>query len=137
VIIEKVELGNWGVQWFEGEFIGIVDGKEVITKKFTPAPVPSKLVIAPDDLELEADGMDATRVVFTVVDQVGNPLPYHTDAIEFQLEGPGTIIGPTKTALIGGAIATWVRTVQEEGVIRLRGVTTRLESLAIEIRVAK
>lgn len=137
VIIEKVELGNWGVQWFEGEFIGIVDGKEVITKKFTPAPVPSKLVIAPDDLELEADGMDATRVVFTVVDQVGNPLPYHTDAIEFQLEGPGTIIGPTKTALIGGAIATWVRTAQEEGVIRLRGVTTRLESLAIEIRVAK
>jgi beta-galactosidase len=94
-------------------------------------------VIQPDDLELKADGMDATRVVFMVVDQMGNPLPYLNDAIEFQLEGPGTIIGPSKTALIGGAIATWVRTTEEVGTIRLKGVTTRLESETIEIKVRK
>ena len=137
VIIEHLEIGQWGVQWFEAEFIGIVDGEEVITRKFTPAPVPTKLVIAPDDLELKADGMDATRVVFAAVDQMGNPLPYLADAIEFQLGGPGMIIGPTKTALIGGAIATWVKTTEEEGIITLKGVTTRLESETIEIRVRK
>jgi beta-galactosidase len=137
VVIDKVEVGDWGVQWFEGEFIGIVDGEEVIVRRFTPASVPTKLVIQPDDLELKADGMDATRVVFMVVDQMGNPLPYLNDAIEFQLEGPGTIIGPTKTALIGGAIATWVRTTEEAGTIRLKGVTTRLKSETIEIKVRK
>jgi beta-galactosidase len=137
VVIDKLEIGQWGVQWFEGEFIGIVDGEEVITKKFTPAPVPAKLVISPDDLELKADGMDATRVVFMVVDQMGNPLPYLTDAIEFQLEGPGELIGPAKTALIGGAIATWVRAGEEEGTITLKGVTSRLESEAVEIKVKK
>ena len=81
--------------------------------------------------------MDATRVVFAAVDQMGNPLPYLADAIEFQLGGPGMIIGPTKTALIGGAIATWVKTTEEEGIITLKGVTTRLESETIEIRVRK
>ena len=135
VIIDKLDLPKWRVQWFEGEFIGIVDGEEVIAKQFTPAPVPTKLVIEPDDLELKADGMDATRVVFKVVDQMGNILPYFTDAIEFQLEGPGTVIGPTKTALIGGAIATWVRTTADEGIIALKGATPTLESETVKIVV--
>lgn len=137
VVIEKIDLPDWRVQWFEGEFIGIVDGEEVITKKFTPAPVPTKLVIEPDDLELNADGSDATRVVFRVVDQMGNTLPYFTDAIEFELEGPGTIIGPAKTALIGGAIAAWVRAGEEDGTIRLRGVTPRLASETAKIIVRR
>lgn len=137
VIIDQMEIGEWGLQWFDAEFIGIVDGKAVVTKRFAAAPVPTKLEIAPDDLELKADGMDATRVVFTVVDQVGNPLPYLMEPIEFHIEGPGTIIGPTKTSLIGGAIATWVRTKEEEGIITLKGVTPRLESATVEIRVRK
>ena len=97
-----------------------MDGEEVISKKYAAASVATKLVTIPDDLELKADGMDATRVVFMVVDQAGNPLPYLTDAIEFELEGPGAIIGPRQTALIGGAIATWVRAAEEEGAITLR-----------------
>lgn len=137
VVIDQMEIGEWGLEWFDGEFIGIVDGEEVISKKYAAAPVATKLVTIPDDLELKADGMDATRVVFMVVDQAGNPLPYLTDAIEFELEGPGAIIGPRQTALIGGAIATWVRAAEEEGVITLRGRTPRFESETVEIKVRK
>jgi len=137
VVIRELKTGIWGVQWYDAEFIGIVDGEEVTVKKFAAAPVPTKLEIEADDTTLIADGSDATRVVFKVVDQVGNILPYLNEVIEFEIEGSGTLIGPKVTGLIGGCIATWVRTTGEEGTIKIKGVTTRFESETIEIEVKK
>ena len=106
-------------------------------KKYAANPVPTKLTIEADDQELMADGSDATRVVFKVVDQAGNLMPYLNEVIEFEVEGPGTIIGPKLTGLIGGCIATWVKTTGEEGTIKIKGVTTRFESETVEIKVKK
>ena len=64
-----------------------MDGEEVTVKKFAAAPVPTKLEIEADGTTLIADGNDATRVVFKVVDQVGNILPYLNEVIEFEIEG--------------------------------------------------
>ena len=128
-------FGEWGCDWHDGEFIGYIDGKPVIRKFFVKDPVMSKLDIASDDTELRADGQDATRIVFKVLDQAGNLLPYAPDFIKIEIEGPGEIVGPSEVTLIGGCIAAWVKSTTEPGVIRVKAKSTRLESETIEIDV--
>lgn len=128
-------FGEWGCDWHDGEFIGYIDGKPVIRKFFVKDPVMSKLDIAADDTELKADGQDATRIVFKVLDQAGNLLPYAADFIKIEIEGPGEIVGPSEVTLIGGCIAAWVKSTTEPGVIRVKAKSTRLESETIEIDV--
>jgi beta-galactosidase len=64
---------------------------------------------------------------------VGNPLPYLADFIKIELTGPGEIIGPSEVALIGGCIATWVKSTREPGTITIRANSTRLTSETIRI----
>ncbi len=128
-------FGEWGCDWHDGEFIGYIDGKPVVKKFFVKDPVMSQLDIAADDTELKADGQDATRIVFKVLDQAGNLLPYAADFIKIEIEGPGEVVGPSEVALIGGCIAAWVKATTEPGVIKVKAKSTRLESETIEIEV--
>ena len=77
-------FGEWGCDWHDGEFIGYIDGKPVVKKFFVKDPVMSQLDIAADDTELKADGQDATRIVFKVLDQAGNLPPYAADFIRLK-----------------------------------------------------
>ena len=136
VVIRRAprNFGEWGSQWYDGEFIGYVDGKPAITKKFVKNPVASRLEIKADHQLLCADGADATRVVFSMVDQVGNLIPYISDFISIEVEGPGEVIGPKQVALIGGCIATWIKAKPTPGIIRVRAVSSRLASETIAIK---
>lgn len=126
-------FGQWGCHWYSGEFIGYYQGKPLINRQFAKNPVLKDMEIKADDLQLQADGMDMTRVVFKLVDQFGNLLPYINEWIRIEIEGPGELIGPQQTAVIGGCIACWVRTKPVPGVIRLSGRSSRLQSKQIEI----
>lgn len=126
-------FGQWGSQWYDGEFVGYVDGQPVIVKKFMKNPVATTLEIEADHNHLDADGCDVTRVVFRMVDQVGNLVPYINDFITIEVEGPGEVVGPKQVALIGGCIAAWIKTKPTPGVIRVRAVSSRLTSEQIEI----
>ena len=64
-----------GPAWPSVEFVGYLDGKKVASKAFTKDAVPTRLTAEADDDQLDADGIDATRIVFKLVDQVGNTLP--------------------------------------------------------------
>ncbi len=128
-------FGEWGCRWFDGEFIGYIGSKPAAVSRFVRNPIPSKLEITADDYQLKPDGQDATRVVFRIVDQVGNLLPYINDFIQISLEGPGKIIGPEQTAFIGGSIASWVKAGEKTGAIRLKAKSSRLASEQIEILV--
>lgn len=126
-------FGEWGCHWYEGEFVGYVQGKAAAVKRFVKNPVPTTLSIEADDQVLEADGQDATRVVFKMLDQAGNILPYINDFVKITVQGPGQIIGPQEVALIGGCIATWIRTTGEPGTIRVQAASTRLVSEKIAV----
>ncbi len=128
-------FGEWGCHWEDGEFIAYLDDQPVASHKFVKDPVPAQLEIKADDYHLNADGSDATRIEFKLVDQVGNLLPYINDFITIELEGPGEIIGPKQVALIGGCIATWVKTTLTPGTIRVKASSTRLTSDLVEIKV--
>ncbi len=133
VAIPPEELGNWGMVWEDGRFVGYVNGQAVIEKRFVKDPLPTRLLATADDAELAADGIDTTRVVFRLEDQVGNLLPFLADTLKLTLTGPGDILGPTEIPLIGGTIAVWLRTRRTAGVITLAAKGSRLQANEVTI----
>lgn len=124
VIIREIpSTGDWGSTWHSMEFVGYLNGEKVVSKHFVKNPVPTRLLAEADDLELKADGMDVTRIVFKLVDQVGNPLPYTNEPIQIKVEGEGTLIGPNLMGLMGGTIAAWVKSTKKAGEIRVLACT--------------
>lgn len=106
-------VGDWGAKWVGAEFVGFLNGEEVITKKFSIDPVVTDLEVEIDDVELNGNEFDATRVVVRAIDEEGNILPYITGYINVETVGDIKVIGPKGVALIGGSIAFWVKTLGE------------------------
>lgn len=128
-------LGDeWGCNFFTAEFVGYIDDKEAARKTMTNVPVPTALVAVADDTAIDADGIDVTRIVYKLVDQEGNILPFINEYIEFEIDGPGSIIGPSKTVLIGGYIGVWVKSSETAGKITLRARCSRFSANDIVIQ---
>ncbi|HKM42537.1 MAG TPA: glycoside hydrolase family 2 TIM barrel-domain containing protein [Limnochordia bacterium] len=128
VVIEAIEnVGVWGSTWFDGEFVGYHEGKEIARKKFVKNPVVTELIVTPDDTELIANGQDVTRIVLKVVDQVGNLVPYLAESLKIEVTGPAQIIGPDQVTLIGGCLGTWIKTTNEPGNIRVSVAASRMD----------
>lgn len=136
IVIETIEnVGVWGCTWFDGEFVGYHGDQEMARKRFAKDPVATELVVTPDDTELVANGQDVTRIVLKVVDQVGNLLPYLPESLKIEVTGPAQIIGPEQVTLIGGCLATWIKTTQEPGQIRVSVTpsTLSLEGKSVDL----
>ena len=134
MITEIPETGNWGMEWPSIEFVGYLNGERVTTRRFVKNPAATALIIEVDDRELRADGIDATRAVFKLVDQVGNILPYAMEAIQIEVEGEGKLIGPKITSLIGGAIGAWIKSTENPGEIRITAKTNSRQAKPVVIR---
>ena len=121
--------------WADLRIEGYLDGKLAITKIMPGSDLDRVLRVAPDDLELAGDGIDATRVVLELTNEHGGPRPFSSAAITLKIEGPGEIIGENPLALSGGAGAVWVRSKQGAGAIRLHATHPRLGTTTVEIGV--
>ncbi|MEZ5426851.1 MAG: glycoside hydrolase family 2 TIM barrel-domain containing protein [Pyrinomonadaceae bacterium] len=122
-----------GKGWDDLTIEGFIAGKKVIERKMSGKGVDQKFIVEADDLELIADGIDMTRVVFRVADEFGNTRPFAQAAIELSVEN-GEIIGDNPFALIGGGGAVWVRSTEKAGVIKLRAGHPRLGTKTAEIK---
>lgn len=123
----------WGsVQWNDLRIEGWIGGKKVIERKMSGRGVDRKFVVEPDDAQLNADGVDMTRVVFKVTDEFGNIRPYAHGAIEFTIEN-GEIVGDNPFALIGGCGAVWVRSTKLAGLIKLTAKHPRFGPITVSI----
>jgi beta-galactosidase len=107
---------NWG----DLRIDGYINGKQVISKRYSGDGVDHEFVVQPDDTELMADGADTTRVVLRMNDAYGAIRPFASDGIALELEGPGVLIGDNPATLIGGAVAVWVRAGEQPGSLTLR-----------------
>jgi len=129
-VINPKTTGAWGMMWQDAVFTGYYQDKPVIQRKFAGNPLPSELFAAADDLALDASQKDATRIVVKVLDQYKNLLPFLDEIIKLKLYGPGRLQGPEEVALKGGAVAFWVETINEPGII---AVSIRSRSLGEKI----
>ena len=50
-----------------------------------------------------------TRVIVRITDAFGNPLPYATKVVTFELDGEADLIGENPFPLIGGQAALYVK----------------------------
>ena len=103
------------------------------------AGVDVRFTLAADDLALQADGADATRVVLRVTDEFGAIRPFADAAIRLAVEGPAGIVGDNPFALVGGTGAIWVRAREQAGTVRLTATHPTLgpQELRIEVSAAE
>ena len=133
VSLTRLSFGTWGDLKIEG----YVQGKLAITRTLSGDGTDDRLVVKPDDVELDGDGRDATRVVLAVTDAGGNLRPLATGAIQLSITGPGDIVGENPFALAGGAGAVWVKAKEAAGTIRLEARHQYLGKQTVEIRVRR
>jgi beta-galactosidase len=127
----KNDVGHWG----DLKIDGYIGGKLVISRTMSGRGDDHEFKLLPDDTALIGDGADTTRVVVRVNDEFGNVRPFATDAIRFELEGPGELIGDNPFAVVGGTGAVWVRTKEAAGTIRLKGTHPFLGTQMVEFPV--
>jgi len=123
--------------WGDLKIEGYIQGKLAATRTLSGSGTDDRLVVKPDDADLDGDGRDATRVVLAVTDAYGNLRPFATGAIQLSLTGPGEIVGENPFSLSGGAGAVWVKAKEAAGVIRLEARHQYLGRQTVEIRVRR
>lgn len=96
---------------------GYIKDKLALSRSFSSDPLKDQFYFAADDPGLIADGSDATRLVFKVVDQFGADRALGTGEVHFEITGPGALVGdnPFDLAPAGGAAAVWIKTRPGEG----------------------
>jgi len=131
-VIELKELFH---KWGDLRLEGYLQGKLVITRKYSGKGVDTKFALRPDDTTLLADGADSTRVVLRVTDEFDAIRPFANDAIQFEIDGPAEIIGDNPFALIGGTGAVWIRAKEQAGTVRLTATHAQLGKQQVEFTI--
>ncbi len=117
---------------------GFIGGRLVLSRLFSSDAKQDRLSLDADDLELLADGADATRLVFKVVDKFGAERAFAGGEVKFELAGPGQLVGdnPFPLAESGGVGAIWVRTVSgHPGRVTVKALHSFLGPASVTINV--
>jgi beta-galactosidase len=117
---------------------GYIAGRLALSRSFSADRAKDHLFLSADDTTLVGDGIDATRVLFQVVDRHGAPRPFAGGEVRIEVSGPGAIIGdnPFGLAESGGAGAVWVRTLPgSSGRIVVSAVHSQFGTRSVEIMV--
>jgi beta-galactosidase len=90
---------------------GYVGSNMVLSRSFAGDPTGDHLAVAADDVQINADGSDATRVTFRAVDRYGAPRPYVAGNVQISVTGPAVLVGDSSFdfAGFGGVGGVWLR----------------------------
>ncbi len=93
--VDKFDFVTWEVPYAPGklEAIGKKEGKEISRCVVETTSQTVALELVPDRVALAGDGWDAEPVTVQAVDAQGRVVPTANLPVEFELAGPGAIIG--------------------------------------------
>ena len=93
--VDPYRMVEWQVPYAPGrlEAVASNDGKQVARTTVETTSEPVALRLTPDRKTLTGDGCDAVPVTVEAVDAQGRPVPTANLAVEFEVSGPGGIIG--------------------------------------------
>jgi beta-galactosidase len=118
---------------------GYVGDRLALSQSFSADPKTDALFLAADDAELTGDGVDATRLVFKVVDKYGAERAFAGGEIAFAITGPGGIVGDNPFTLLddsGGVGAVWIKTLSGgSGAIIVKAIHSTLGEKSVTINV--
>lgn len=115
--------------------VGYINGQIVAEKRRAADPQPHKLQLKVDTTTLYADDMDMTRLIFQITDVYGNPLPYATKVVRFEIEGPAKLIGENPFPLVGGQAALYIKAQRDAGLVTVRAFAERLPTAEITLSI--
>ncbi|MGA2061715.1 MAG: DUF4982 domain-containing protein, partial [Thermoguttaceae bacterium] len=93
--VNPFNMVEWQVPYAPGRLEAVAknNGKEVARYSVETTGEPVALRLTPDRVALAGDGNDALPVTVEALDKDGRPVPTANMSVEFELSGPGTIIG--------------------------------------------
>jgi len=93
--VDPFQMASWQVPYAAGKLEAIAkkNGKEVARYVVETAGEPVALRLTPDRKTMAGDGCDALPITVEALDAQGRPVPTANVAVDFELSGPGQIIG--------------------------------------------
>lgn len=137
--VQVTGMGNgtyWGRNYKDLRIVGINDGQPAAEQRISINGVPQHLSLMSDDSDLNADGADMTRLVFKLIDAYGNRLPYSIAVVDFEIEGPGELVGDIPFALVGGQGAIYLKATKQPGTVTVRAKTPRLPVAQVQVIIS-
>lgn len=120
---------------------GFVNGRKAVTRSFSSDPSQDQLLVSADHASIRGDGVDATRIIFSVGDKYGAPRFLGSGEVTVDItRGPGELIGDRKFSLSesGGAGAVWIKsTPNASGVITIAITHPTLGTKSVNIAVER
>lgn len=128
-------LMTWGSAFEDLRLVGYIGAQQVAEQRFSAHGLPYALTLTADDAQINADGADMTRLVFKIVDQYGNRLPYTQSVITFEVEGEADLIGENPFPLMGGQAAVYLKARKQKGLVTVRASTALLGVAEVQVMV--
>lgn len=142
----------WPVKYAPGTLLarGYKDGKEIISDKVETTGAPASVQLTPHKSIIAADGEDVAIITVQANDAQGHAVPVASNEIDFDITGPGRIIGvgngdPScqepdqylnggwKRSLFNGLAQIIVRSTGQPGEITLTAKSTGLAPAALKL----
>ncbi len=108
-------VANWGGHATSYRFEAIYNGMPVKTVVKEPAEEVHLIANVLNPVLHDGPTWDCAAIQLRAVDQNGNILPYCSEAVKIQFEGPVQIIGPDVVPLRGGMAGTYIATTGKAG----------------------
>jgi beta-galactosidase len=124
---------------FDLRIEGFIGNRRVGTTRMSGDRSSDALSLVADDNVLIADGSDATRVAISIADRYGRARGQSQAIVEFEIEGPGILVGDPVLDLheTGAVGAVWVRTLPNQpGTIVLHATSSSFGAEVVTITSA-
>ena len=144
---------EWKVRYSPGvlEARGSTNGEVVLIARRETTSAPAKLTAEPDRRKISADGRDLSVITVKVVDDQGRLVPIGANGIDFEIKGPGRLIGMgngnpschegekpsspnkgTRSAFNGLCVAI-VQSLESAGYITVEVSSPRLQGFSVDV----
>jgi beta-galactosidase len=124
------------------------DGKKIVAEtKIEPVDPPARVELQPDRTTIKSDGQDLSIVDVAIVDARGRVVPDAGNLIQFELKGPGKIIGvgngdpssheadkANERRVFNGYAQVIVQAGREKGTLELAATSPTLRSATVKIK---
>ena len=132
--VDPFQMVEWQVPYAPGKLEAVAkkNGREVARFAVETTGEPVALRLTPDRKALAGDGCDAVPVTVEALDAKGRPVPTANLPVEFEISGPGAIIGVgngdpnshepekgNKVAIYNGLAQVIVQSTRDAGQIKL------------------
>lgn len=127
--------GLWGKVWDDVLVEGYIGETKVAEIRRASDPLPDSLKLWADSNELVADGQDMTALNFQVVDKHGHVVPFTSEIVTIQAEGPVELIGTNPFAPQGGQGGIYVKARETTGEAVITGKTASLAPVEVRLKL--